>query len=151
QPVADREAAVVLTYNGEIYNFRELRDELEQAGHVFRTRSDSEVLLEAYRRWGGASLDRLRGMFAFALWDARRQLLLLARDRFGKKPLFIYENAGILAFASEIKALLTLAPIETRLDCAALARYLEYLYVPGPETFFEHIRKLPPGHYAIWQ
>src|SRR5258708_11759565 len=107
QPMVGPDGAVV-TFNGEIYNFRELRHELERAGFVFRTSGDTEVLLHGYTHWGDTVVDRLRGMFAFALWDRRRDRVLLARDPFGKKPLFLARQGGALAFASEIKALLVL-------------------------------------------
>ena len=151
QPMASADGAQVLTFNGEIYNYRDLRRELSAAGHSFRTMSDTEVVLEAYRRWGTACLSRLRGMFAFALWDASCNSLFLARDRFGKKPLFYLADPGVFAFASEIKALLELPGVERRLSPAALARYLEYRYVPGPDTLFSGISKLPPGHFGLWQ
>jgi asparagine synthase (glutamine-hydrolysing) len=151
QPMVDRSAAVVIVYNGEIYNFQELRDELLVSGHAFSTSSDTEVILKAYRQWGDDFVDRLRGMFAFALWDAHRERLLLARDRFGEKPLFLYEAPGFLAFASEIKALLAIPGVERRLDTDALAGYLTYRYVPTPATLFRGIRKLPPGRCAEWR
>jgi asparagine synthase (glutamine-hydrolysing) len=151
QPMNSHDNTLVLSYNGEIYNYRELRTELSAAGHCFRTDSDTEVLLEAYRRWGEECLSRLRGMFAFALWDRPRQCLFIARDRFGKKPLFLFERNGIVAFASEIKALLAVPGFEPRLSLAALGRYLEYRYVPAPLTLFDGVRKLLPGHYGLWR
>jgi asparagine synthase (glutamine-hydrolysing) len=151
QPMNSRDGNLVLSYNGEIYNYRELRHELSAAGHCFRTDSDTEVLLEAYRHWGEECLNRLRGMFAFALWDSVRQRLLIARDRFGKKPVFLLERGDFLAFASEIKALLTLPGLEPRLSLGALGRYLEYRYVPAPLTLFEGVRKLLPGQYCLWR
>jgi asparagine synthase (glutamine-hydrolysing) len=151
QPMVDRSAGVVIVYNGEIYNFQELRDELRASGHVFSTGSDTEVMLKAYRQWGDGFVDRLRGMFAFALWDVHHERLLLARDRFGEKPLFLYEAPGFLAFASEVKALLVVPGVERRLDTDALAAYLTYRYVPTPATLFRGIRKLPPGRCAEWR
>ena len=151
QPMSSADGRQVLTFNGEIYNYRDLRRELSAVGHTFRTMSDTEVVLEAYRRWGTACLSRLRGMFAFALWDASCNSLFLARDRFGKKPLFYLADPGVFAFASEIKALLELPGVRRQLSPAALARYLEYRYVPGPDTLFSGISKLPPGHFGLWQ
>ena len=140
---------LMLTFNGEIYNFAALQAELSTAGHVFATRSDTEVILKAYRQWGTRCVDHLRGMFAFALWDADRQILLLARDRFGKKPLFLAHRDGVLFFASEIKALLPF--VERRIEPSTLESYFACRYVPGPATFFEGVEKLPPGTTAIWQ
>src|SRR5262249_54935720 len=106
QPLGNADGTVQIVYNGEIYNFESLREELSTCGYVFRTRSDTETIVHAYQEWGPDCVSRLRGMFAFAIWDARHSRLFLARDRFGKKPLFIYAHAGVLLFASEIKALL---------------------------------------------
>ncbi len=145
QPMADEDGNV-LVYNGEIYNFRELRSDLNRRGHRFRTRSDTEVLLRAYRQWGRQCLERLRGMFAFALWDARREELFLARDRIGIKPLYYAEHRGTFYFASEAKALLELAGFPRRLNRQALDLYLSFRYTPGEQTLFAGIRKLPPGH-----
>lgn len=151
QPMVDKAAGLALVFNGEIYNFRELRGELAKAGYSFTENSDTEVLLRAYQHWGCLAVQHLRGMFAFALWDAGRQRLLLARDRFGEKPLFIRESRGSLYFASEIKALLKLKPIKAVVDLQAVSSYLMYRYVPGPHTLFEGIHKLPPGHIAVWE
>jgi asparagine synthase (glutamine-hydrolysing) len=151
QPMAAAGGDVVVAYNGEIYNFAELRDVLSAAGHAFRTRSDTEVLLEAYKHWGDDFLHRLRGMFAFALWDRRRERLLLARDRFGEKPLFVFAAPGLVAFASELKALLVLPGMARRLDLDAVGAYLAYRYVPSPATLVCGVRKLPPGHCAAWE
>jgi asparagine synthase (glutamine-hydrolysing) len=146
QPMASADGAIWLTYNGEIYNFRDLRSELEAKGHRFRTTSDTEVIIAAYEAFGEAFLDRLRGMFAFALWDARRNELLLVRDRLGIKPLYYTVQDGVLIFASEIKAILRWPGVARRVNVAALEEYLQYRYVPGPATMFEGIDKLPPGH-----
>ncbi|MCE5234153.1 MAG: asparagine synthase (glutamine-hydrolyzing) [Mizugakiibacter sp.] len=147
QPVFGSDRQVVAVFNGEIYNFRELREELEAAGHRFRTHSDSEVIVHAYERWGEAAIARLDGMFAIALWDRRRGRLLLARDRFGKKPLFIHERDGVLAFASELKSLVALPGFERTLDPDAVADYVTFGYVPTPRSIFARVRKLEPGHY----
>ena len=151
QPMVDAEAGLTLTFNGEIYNFRELRAELEALGHTFERDSDTEVLLRAYRQWDERVVERLRGMFAFAIWDARRGTLFLARDRYGEKPLFLREEAGNLYFASEIKALLTVPEARPAVDVAAVWDYLAFRYVPGPKTLLEGIRKLAPGTCATWR
>ena len=151
QPMATADGRIHVTYNGEIYNYIELRDELAALGSVFHTTSDTEVLLEAYRVWGLNALDKLRGMFAFALWDAGEQKLLLARDPFGKKPLFIADRRGGLVFASEIPAILDFAGFDRALNPEAFEHYLVNRYVPGPDTFFRGIRKLSPGCFALWQ
>ncbi len=140
---------LALSFNGEIYNFATLREELIAAGQSFATRSDTEVVLKAYRQWGAGFVDRLRGMFALALWDSARETLILGRDRFGKKPLFLAQRADALFFASEIKALLPF--VERRIDPAALEAYFAYRYVPGPATFFQGVTKLPPATIAVWQ
>ncbi len=135
-----------ITYNGELYNFRELRRELEASGVQFRTETDTEVLLAMYSRHGARMLDRLNGIFAFAIWDTERQALFLARDRLGVKPLYWAQRDGVLYFASEIKALLTALPASMRSDM--VADYLTFLWVPDPDTLFEGIYKLAPGHLA---
>lgn len=146
QPMSSPEGDV-LVFNGEIYNFQELRRELEGLGHRFVTRSDSEVILHAYRQWGADCLHRLRGMFAFALWDAGRRHLFVARDRVGIKPLYYAEFNGVFYFASEAKALLEIPGFPRRLNRRALSAYLTFRYLPGEETLFTGIRKLLPGHY----
>ncbi|HUF21512.1 MAG TPA: asparagine synthase (glutamine-hydrolyzing) [Burkholderiales bacterium] len=151
QPMCDDHAGLALTFNGEIYNFRALRKELGALGYVFRRDSDTEVLLRAYQHWGTGVVDHLRGMFAFAIWDARNQRLFLARDRFGEKPLYLHEDAGGLYFASEVKALLRIPGVNAAVDLQAVWDYLAYRYVPGPNTLFSGIRKLMPGTFAIWE
>ena len=151
QPIHSADGRYTIVYNGEIYNYRDLRDELEQTGVRFRTKSDTEVLLQAYCVWGADCLDRLRGMFAFAVWDAGDERLFLARDGFGKKPLFLYDDGQRLLFGSEIKSILAVPGVPRRLDRASVLDYLTYRYVPGPNTLFEGIRKLPPGSYAVWE
>lgn len=150
QPLANEDESLWLSLNGEIYNYRELREELIDKGHRFRSRSDSEVVLHLYEESGANCLDRLAGMFAFALWDGRNQSLLLARDRVGKKPLHYCLAAGELIFASEIKALLQHPAVRRDLDFTALSKYLSYEYVPAPETIFSSIKKLEPGHCLIY-
>jgi asparagine synthase (glutamine-hydrolysing) len=151
QPMRDAESGLTLVFNGEIYNFRELRAQLERLGHRFRLDSDTEVLLRAYQQWGELAVHRLRGMFAFAIWDAVRERLFLARDRYGEKPLFLWEGAGGLVFASEIKALLRIPACRGEVDLGAVWDYLAYRYVPGPRTLLAGIRKLMPGTAAVWE
>ncbi len=151
QPMCDDVAGLALTFNGEIYNFRELREELARAGCRFKLDSDTEVLLRGYQAWGMDVLHRLRGMFAFALWDAKRERLFVARDRFGEKPLFVHEGPRGLAFASEIKALLKVPGVAPRVDLGAVRDYLAYRYVPAPRTLYEGVRKLMPGSYGVWE
>ena len=143
QPIANEDETLWLVCNGEIYNFRELRAELEVAGHRFRTGSDSETLLHAYEQWGDRFLDRLNGMFGFALWDARRRRLLVGRDRLGIKPIYVHRQGARLVFATEAKAILTLPGFSARVDAAALHSYLQLGYVAAPLSMFEGIRKLP--------
>ncbi len=151
QPMCDDSAGLAVTFNGEIYNFRELRDELRALGYSFARDSDTEVLLRAYQHWQCDVVDHLRGMFAFAIWDARKQRLFLARDRFGEKPLFLYENANGFFFASEVKALLCIPGVSASVNREAVWDYLAYRYVPGPRTLFNGIRKLLPGTTATWE
>ena len=149
--MCDADAGLALTFNGEIYNFRELREQLIRAGFRFALDSDTEVLLRAYQHWKGDVVHRLRGMFAFAIWDAREQSLFLARDRFGEKPLFLHQRGGSLYFASEIKSLLRVPGVERAVDLESAWQYLAYRYVPGPATLFAGIRKLPPATTALWR
>lgn len=143
QPIANEDETAWLVCNGEIYNFRELRRELEAAGHRFRTHSDSEVLLHGYEQWGDAVVERLNGMFGFALWDARRRRLLVGRDRLGIKPIYVHSDGHRLVFATEAKAILTLPGFERRVDPVALHSYLQLGYVAAPHSMFAGIRKLP--------
>jgi asparagine synthase (glutamine-hydrolysing) len=151
QPMRDDDAGLAVTFNGEIYNFRQLREELSGLGYRFARDSDTEVLLRAYQHWQCDVVDHLRGMFAFAIWDAGKERLLLARDRFGEKPLFLHEGANGLCFASEIKALLRVPGVKRAVDPAAVWDYLAYRYVPGPQTLIGGIRKLQPGTRAVWE
>jgi asparagine synthase (glutamine-hydrolysing) len=152
-PMTNEDGSVWITYNGEIYNFADLRHELETKGHRFRSHTDTEVVVHLYEEYGVDCLNRLNGMFAFAICDLRgsSQKLFLARDHFGIKPLYYCERDGKLAFASEVKALLEVPGIEARINREALDQYLTFLWVPDPATMFEGIRKLPAGHYALWQ
>jgi len=146
QPMADATGALRITFNGEIYNHRELRAELSKLGHTFRSTSDTEVILEAYREWDEECLGRLEGMFAFALVDDKRRRLFLARDRAGEKPLYFTHRPGTLRFASEIKALLADPQFPRRLDAGALEFYLACGYVPADRCLLRDVRKLPPAH-----
>ncbi|OSM01922.1 putative asparagine synthase [Magnetofaba australis IT-1] len=146
QPMGDAGQGLWLVCNGEIYNSPALRRELEALGRRFVSRSDNEVILHAYAQWGRACLPRLTGMFAFALWDETRQRLWLARDRMGMKPLFLYQGDGVLAFGSEIKALLAHPEVPRALDQTSLGHFLGLNYVIAPRTLFADIRQLPPGH-----
>ncbi|HEV8635969.1 MAG TPA: asparagine synthase (glutamine-hydrolyzing) [Chloroflexota bacterium] len=146
QPMANEDGSLRLVYNGEIYNYRELRGWLEGRGHRFATESDSETILHAYEELGEACVQRLRGMFAFAIWDARAGRLFAARDRLGIKPLYWTLLGDRLLFASEIKALLRHPLVRPELDEAALYHYLAFLAAPAPSTLFRGIQKLPAGH-----
>jgi len=147
QPMTSADGRWTIVFNGEIYNFRELRNELESSGTAFRTRSDTEVLLESWARWGVDSLERLHGMFAFALWDGRDRALWLVRDRLGIKPLYYSITTGRLLFGSEIKALLAHPAVSRSLRPSAVDDFLAYLYVPAPQTIFEAVEELPPAHW----
>ncbi len=149
QPISSADDTVWVVCNGEIYNFRELRRELEAHGHTFKTRSDTEVLLCAYAEFGDAFVSRLNGMFGFALWDARRRRLLIGRDRLGIKPIYLAESGTRIAFASEAKALFALPDLRPELDPAALDSYLQLGYVPAPLSIFRGITKLPPATLMI--
>jgi asparagine synthase (glutamine-hydrolysing) len=149
QPMHAADGELVVSFNGEIYNFLDLRRDLESRGHRLRTRTDTEVILAAYREWGVECLQRLRGMFAFAIWDGTRRALFVARDRVGKKPLFYHEDGDGLAFASEPKAFLADPSFRPEPDLESLAAYLTYQYVPSPRSAFAGVRKLPPAHYLL--
>jgi asparagine synthase (glutamine-hydrolysing) len=151
QPMGNADGTVQLIFNGEIYNFQSLREQLIGLGYQFATQSDTETIIHAYAQWGDDCVQHLRGMFAFALWDAPRQRLFMARDRFGKKPMFLYQDGGTLLFGSEIKALLTYPGLERAVDTTAVWDYFAYRYVPGPATLFNGVRKLMPGCTAVWQ
>lgn len=149
QPLCNEDRSVWITFNGEIYNYKLLKKKLEEKGHIFQTNSDTETLVHAYEEWGEGSIKRLRGMFAFAIWDEKKQKLLIVRDRLGKKPLYYhYENQSFV-FASELKAILETSGIERSLDFKALSDYFSLLYIPSPKTIFKSIRKLPAAHYAV--
>ena len=148
QPMFNEDGTLVVVFNGEIYNYKPLRAELCRLGHTFATRTDTEVLLHGWEQWGRELLPRLRGMFAFALWDRRAGVLFCARDMFGIKPLYYCRCAdGTLLFASEIKAFLDHPSFAKRLNTAQLPLYLSCQYSPGRDTFFAGVQKLLPGHF----
>jgi asparagine synthase (glutamine-hydrolysing) len=150
QPMTNEDRTIWIVFNGEIYNFLELKGELETKGHRFRSRSDTEVILHAYEEWGVDCLKGFRGMFAFAIWDGKRKQLFLARDRLGKKPLVYWIEKNRILFASEIKSLLQAPGIERKVNLQALHHYLTFQYIPSPESIFEGIKKLPPAHYLLY-
>ena len=150
QPISNEDGSVTVVQNGEIYNYRELRRELEASGHRFRTSSDTEVLVHLYEEHGEGFARRLRGMFAIALWDGRERRLLLARDRFGIKPLYYRLVDGTLSFASELKAMLEQPGFSRRIDPEAVAAFLAFNSIPAPLTIFAEARKLPAGTLALW-
>jgi asparagine synthase (glutamine-hydrolysing) len=150
QPMRNEDGTIWIVYNGEIYNFQEIRKGLEEKGHFFRSKSDTEVILHAYEEWDVGCLKYFRGMFAFAIWDLKRKRLFLARDRLGKKPLVYWMGKGRFLFASEIKAILQAAGVERKVNLVGLHHYLTYQYVPSPLTIFEGIKKLPPAHYLLY-
>jgi asparagine synthase (glutamine-hydrolysing) len=151
QPLHIDSGRYSIIFNGEIYNYVELRAELKALGQVFRTQSDTEVLLRAYSAWGHACLSRLRGMFAFAIWDRERQELVLARDPFGKKPLLYFRTDDDIVFASELRGLVVHPSFKCAISEEALARYFVWKYVPGSSTLIEDVEEVPPGHFALWR
>ncbi len=151
QPISNEDGSITVVQNGEIYNYRELRAELERRGHRFATHSDTEVLVHLYEEHGDSFVERLRGMFAIALWDSRSYRLLLARDRFGIKPLYYRLAGGTLSFASELKAMLEQPGFSRRIDPEAVAAYLAFNSIPAPLTIFAEARKLPAGTLAVWR
>jgi asparagine synthase (glutamine-hydrolysing) len=149
QPMACGDADVQIVYNGEVYNYKVLRKELEKTGYRFHSDSDTEVILTSYLEWGTACLQRFIGMFSLAIWDGRSRQLLLARDQMGIKPLYYYHHEGNLVFASELKGILAFQGIPRVLDAEAIPLFLHYQYIPSPRTIFQHIFKLLPGHFLI--
>lgn len=151
QPMANEDGLIQIVFNGEIYNFKQLRAELETAGHVFRTCSDTETIVHLYEEHGDDCVNHLRGMFAFALWDRPRRRLLLARDRLGQKPLYYCDDGDRLIFASEMKAILQVPGVRREVAPEAIDAFLTYQYVPHPGTIFKGICKLPPAHILVYQ
>jgi asparagine synthase (glutamine-hydrolysing) len=149
QPMASRDKSIWISFNGEIYNFLQLRKELIAKGYSFTSNCDTEVIISLYQEYGENCLDHLRGMFAFAIWDKNKKKLFLARDRIGKKPLFYYYDGKTLIFASEIKCILVDPIVAKDLNFEAMYDYFKYLYVPDPKTIYKNIRKLEPGHYLM--
>jgi len=149
QPMSNEDGSIWIVFNGEIYNFQELRAELQGHGHKFATRSDTEVVIHAYEQWGPESCVHLRGMFAYAIWDENFQRLVMARDRLGKKPLVYTRTSKAFLFASEIRALLLDPSVQRQVNLPAIYAYLVRLYVPAPQTAFDNIYKLPPAHYLV--
>ena len=150
QPIHNENGTVHVTYNGEIYNYRQLRHELQQLGHEFKTQSDTEVIVHGYEQYGESFVSKLNGMFAIALWDSTKKKLILARDRMGIKPLYYLVKDDVLLFASEMKAILQ-APIERMVDRQSLYTILNLGYIPGDRTLLQGIRKLPPSSYLVYQ
>jgi asparagine synthase (glutamine-hydrolysing) len=149
QPITNEDESVWVVFNGEIYNFGELHDFLVKRGHIFKTRSDTEVIVHLYEEEGEKCFERLRGMFAIAIWDGRNRKLVLARDRVGKKPLFYFYDGSRIAFASEMKAILQVPGVRREIDPQAVSDYFSFLYVPAPKSIFKDIRKVLPGHYLV--
>ena len=149
QPISNEDESIWIVLNGEIYNFQSLRDELEAKGHIFRTRTDTEVIVHLYEQEGLEFFKRLRGMFGLAIWDAKLERLVLGRDRIGEKPLYIRREPGRLLFASELKSILQVEDVPRRLNHAALEEYLALGYVPSPLCLLEGMEKLPAGHYLV--
>ena len=151
QPLANEDESIRIVFNGEIYKHAEVRPQLESAGHRYRTRSDTETIVHAYEEWGDAGVHRLRGMFAFAIWDARRRRLLLARDRLGVKPLYWAMAGDRLLFGSEIKAILESGLVPAAANEDALPELLGTRYLSGTETLFKGIHRLQPGHLLVFE
>lgn len=149
QPMANEDGSVQVCYNGEIYNFVELRHELQALGHTFRSSTDTEVIVHAWEQWGHDAWSRFNGMFAFAVWDTRARTLVLVRDRLGVKPLYVHQSASQVVFGSELKALLAWPETPRTLDVTAVDAFLAFNYVPGPRTIWREIEALPPGHALV--
>jgi len=149
QPLANENDSIWIIFNGEIYNYQELRTELLAKGHIFRTRSDTEVIVHLYEEYGQECVQKLRGMFAFAIWDSTNKSLFLARDRVGIKPLYYYLNEKFISFGSEIKALFADPAVTREIDPSMIDRFLTYYYVPGSQTLFRNVFKLDPGHTLV--
>ncbi len=151
QPIYNEDRSLAIVFNGEIYNYKEIRAELLQRGHQLATESDTEVIVHQYEDFGERCVDAFNGMFAFALWDSRRKRLFAARDRFGEKPFYYYQGQGKFLFASELKAILKDPTVPREVDLEAIDDYLAYGYIPAPKTIFKGIRKLGPGQYLVWE
>lgn len=149
QPLSNEDDSVWVIFNGEIYNYQDLTSELVSKGHVFKTKTDTEVIVHLYEEYGESCVEKLRGMFAFAIWDDRRKVLLLARDRVGIKPLYYWHSEKTIVFGSEIKAILVDPAVRQEIDPRIIDRFLSFYFVPGEETLFKGIRKLAPGSYLV--
>src|SRR5208282_594876 len=147
QPMTNEDGTNWIEFNGEIYNFQELREKLIAKGHAFRSQSDTEAIVHAYEEFGPDCVKELRGMFAFAIWDAKRRRLFAARDRVGIKPLYFCETGQAFHFASELKAIISDAAVPREINLPGIRKFLAFNYLPGTETLFKHIHKLPPGHF----
>lgn len=150
QPIYNEDKSILVVFNGEIYNYQELKDQLLQQKHQFQTNTDTEVLVHGYEEWGEDLLSKLRGMFAFCLYDTKKQKLLLARDHFGIKPLYYYQQKQLFLFSSEIKSFLVHPDFHKELNKEMLGAYLTFSFTPGPKTFFKNVYKLEPGHYLVF-
>ncbi|HWP43368.1 MAG TPA: asparagine synthetase B, partial [Blastocatellia bacterium] len=151
QPMANEDETIWIAYNGEVYNHRSLRADLEERGHIYRSESDTETIIHLYEEEGARAVERLRGMFAFAIWDGRRSRLVLARDRLGIKPLYYsVSDEGVIWFASEIKALIEAGAVRPELNYEALADYAANRYTSGEQTLFRGVKRLLPGHVLTW-
>lgn len=151
QPICNETGEIWLTFNGEIYNYQNIKNELQQKGHTFKSDTDSEVIIHAYEEWGANMLQKLVGMWAFALWDEKNQTLFATRDRFGIKPFYFGTKDNQFVFASEIKAISALKTFPLSLNYTSFADYFNYRYVPAPHTIWNEVKKLPPAHYLIWK
>ena len=151
QPIHNEDKTVWIVFNGEIYNYRDLRSTLEKKGHNFYTNSDTESIVHLYEQFGEDCVKHLRGMFAFAIWDTKNETLFLARDRLGIKPLHYYEDGKQFVFGSEIKSILACEGVHRDVHNNSIVNYVAYGYVPDPDTMFEGIRKLPPGHVLTYR
>jgi asparagine synthase (glutamine-hydrolysing) len=149
QPLSNETDEIWITYNGEVYNFPEIRNELEAKGHRFLSRTDTEVIVHLYEQEGFRCLERLRGMFAFAIWDEKKKMLFAARDRMGQKPFYYYLDDEKIIFASEINSIFSSGLVEKEIDYEAIYQYVHLGYVPHPNTGFKGIKKLPPGHQIV--
>ena len=151
QPIGNEDNTIQVVYNGEIYNYRQLRESLQQRGHIFRTDSDTEVLVHLYEEYGDALVEHLEGMFAFSIWDSVRELLVIARDRLGIKPLYYAYDGRNLVYGSEIKALLASGMVDANIDYQGLDAFMAFTYIPAPLTIYREIRKLEPGHVLVYE
>ena len=151
QPLGNEDGSVQIVFNGEIYNYQQIRHRLEGSGHLFRSQSDTETIVHLYEDLGVDCFSHLNGMFALAIWDSHRDRLVLARDRLGKKPLYYTIQNGRLLFASELKSLMTLPGIAKQIDPGAIDLFLTYQYIPHPHSIYRGIHKLPPGHFAVFE